>query len=154
MEETYKPLPEEDYHMAGLTLMDSMEKVTSVLGELTFTGSYINEISGYTVNIYQAKGLHLEIALYSDEEQIEYHLWSVEAFTPEYTTSRGIRTGDSVYEISEQYGEPSYKGTLEDKETGCDYLYWFYEDMENKRNLVFKIDKDEIISIMTCMLLD
>ncbi len=154
MEETYKPLPEEDYCLADLNLMDSMEKVTSILGELTFTGSYINEMSEYTVNIYRGQGVILEIALYPVEEQIDYHLWSVEVLTPDYSTSRGIRTGDSIYEVSEQYGEPSHKGTIPDKETGYDYLYWDYEDIENKRNLVFKIDNDQIISIMICMILD
>ncbi|MEQ8190609.1 MAG: hypothetical protein ABRQ39_21765 [Candidatus Eremiobacterota bacterium] len=154
MEETYKPLPEQDYSLADLNLMDSMEKVTSVLGDLTFTDSYVNEISGYTVNIYRTQGVILEIALYPVEEQIVYHLWSVEVLTSEYSTSRGIRTGDYVYEVSEQYGEPSYKGTIPDKETGYDYMYWYYEDMENKRNLVFKIDNEQIISIMTCMILD
>jgi hypothetical protein len=144
------PLIEKDYSIAGLNIKDSLEKVKSVIGPLELVNSYTNEIANCKVNVYEAKGVQVSIALYDGG-----HVWSIEVFSREYPTTLGIKVGDSIKNLQEIYGEPSYKDSFEDK-NGKNYLYWFYDDMKKMKRLMFKIDKDKnvIYSITSGKIID
>ena len=139
-----------DYPLAGITFNDSLEKVKVLLGHLTLVDSYVNEIAACEVKVYKAKDVKISIASI-DEGKV----WSVEVFSPNYPTIRGIKVGNSSKKVIEKYGNPEYKDPFEDK-NGKTYEYWTYENTEKMRRLVFKIDKTKIVvsSITSAMIID
>ncbi len=139
-----------DYPLAGITFNDSLEKIKVMLGPLTLVDSYENEIAACEVKIYKAKDVKVSIASI-DEGKV----WSVEVFSPNYPTIRGIKVGNSSKKVTEKYGEPDYKDSFEDK-NGKTYEYWTYENTEKMKRLVFKIDKTKnvVSSITSAMIID
>jgi uncharacterized protein YcsI (UPF0317 family) len=139
-----------DYPLAGITFNDSLEKVEVMLGPLTLVDSYVNEIANCEVKVYKAKDVKISIASI-DEGKV----WSVEVFSPNYPTIRGIKVGNSSKKVTDKYGEPDYKDPFEDKK-GKTYEYWTYENTEKMIRLVFKIDKTKnvVSSITSAKIID
>ncbi len=139
-----------DYPLAGITFNDSLEKVKVLLGPLTLVDSYVNEIAACEVKIYKAKDVKVSIASID-----KGNVWSVEVFSPNYATQRGIKVGNSSKKVTDAYGEPDYKDSFKDK-NGKTYIYWTYENTEKMRRLVFKIDKTKnvVSSITSAMIID
>jgi len=139
-----------DYPLAGITFNDSLEKVEVLLGPLTLVDSYVNEIAACEVKVYKAKDVKISIASI-DEGKV----WSVEVFSPNYPTIRGIKVGNSSKKVTDKYGKPEYKDSFEDK-NGKMYEYWTYENTEKMKRLVFKIDKTKnvVSSITSAMIID
>ncbi|MEQ8223113.1 MAG: hypothetical protein ABRQ37_12475 [Candidatus Eremiobacterota bacterium] len=145
-----EPFTDRDYPLAGITFNDSLEKVKILLGPLTLVDTYVNEIAACEVKIYKAKDVKVSIASI-DEGKV----WSVEVFSPNYATQRGIKVGNSSKKVTDKYGEPDYKDSFKDK-NGKTYIYWTYENTEKMRRLVFKIDKAKnvVSSITSAMIID
>jgi len=145
-----EPFTDRDYSLAGIKHMDSLEKVKAVLGSLTQVDSYVNEIANCEVKVYKAKDVKVSIASYDGG-----HVWSIEVFSPNYATARDIKVGNSSKKVTDKYGEPDYKDSFEDK-NGKTYEYWTYENTEQMRRLVFKIDKTKnvVSSITSAKIID
>lgn len=145
-----EPFTDRDYPLAGITFLDSLEKVKAVLGPLTLVNSYTNEIANCEVKVYKAKDVKVAIASANGT-----HVWSIEVFSPNYATARGITVGNSSKKVIDKYGEPGYKDSFKDK-NGKTYIYWTYENTEKMRRLVFKIDKTKnvVSSITSAKIID
>lgn len=139
-----------DYELAGIKFMDSLEEVEDTLGPLILVDSYFNEIASCDVNIYKAKDVKVSITSFGEGQ-----VWSIEVFSPNYSTFRGIKVGNSVAKVIDKYGEPDFKDSFEDK-NGKSFSYWSYENMEDMKRLIFKVDnvKNVVWSIAAGMIID
>ena len=66
-------------------------------------------------------------------------LWSIEIFTPQFSTYRNIRVGDSPDLIIERYGQPASK--TDSIRDGIKYTNYCYSQ-NSARELTFAINKE------------
>lgn len=129
-EEKPYTLTEKDFNVKS---KDSCIEFGGVIDDL-----YVNEKLTYhrplsekrAYEIYKYENFTLEVAL-------DNTIFSIDLFTSEFETARGIKVGDSIDKVFEKYG------MTEKDENSYDYQY---DGPDAYRWITFEVDENEIIT--------
>lgn len=127
-----------EYQLCGLSINATEKKIIDIIGKPKYSLNYYIEDGAAWSELrcmMEYDGLMIrtgkQLKMSVDDEDGEYLLSEIDIYTPEYTTYRGIKVGDSIDMVKKQYNKIQNFSLLDvDKSLKGDMIY----DMLTRKN--------------------